>query len=130
MDPDQIIGFYFLGLSQEADYLVSGLSAVVTLVVMGCLNTTTCRGVGIRIERHSDELLFDLEYKHPWLDCCSTDAANYDNLDRRRSWGSARAISISSDSDEESPPVMNPHDAAPADVVTQIREETQLLTTN
>ena len=64
------------------------------------LNTTTCRGVGIRIERHSDDLLFDLEYTHPWFTCCATDAANYDNLDRRWRRGNRGSSSSSSEQDE------------------------------
>jgi len=68
-------------LGDETDYVVSSLLAAFMLIGLGALNTTTCRGVGIRIERHSDDLLFDLEYRHPWRACCITDAANYDHLD-------------------------------------------------
>jgi hypothetical protein len=115
------------GLTQETDYLVSSLMATMLLVGMGCLNTTTCRGVGIRIERHSDELLFDLAYTHPWLHCCATDAVNYDNLDRRWRRGSRGSSSnSSSEHDEENPPATNAAVVA-GDLVGQSTEAAHLL---
>ena len=49
----------------EANYLVTGLAGMVCLAGAGCLHTAACRGVGVRIEHDSDDLLFDLEYRHP-----------------------------------------------------------------
>jgi len=112
--------YVFRGYSENTDYGVSTLMAVAMLVVLGCLNTTTCRGVGIRIERDSDEFLFDLEYVHPWRNCAS-DIANYHNLDSI--WQNT------SHNDEERPVPVSPTTDRISSHLTDTREGTLLLST-
>jgi hypothetical protein len=71
---------------QPKNFVITTLIAIILLIILGCFNTSSSRGVrnlqALIEEYQTDELLFDVEFRHPWcrVDFCSLNRIDYHEI--------------------------------------------------